>query len=84
MAYQRAILEVTWSSPKEVNPSPTIVGAIMQLGLSLHHVLHVPEISYNLLSISKINRDLNCKATFLPDCLYLGLELGEDDWHCLT
>ena len=36
-------------------------------GLSLHDVLHVPKISYNLLSISKITRDLNCKATFLHD-----------------
>ncbi|KAA0025959.1 reverse transcriptase [Cucumis melo var. makuwa] len=36
-------------------------------GLPLHNMLHVPRISYNLLSISKITRELNCKATFLPD-----------------
>ncbi|TYK14848.1 reverse transcriptase [Cucumis melo var. makuwa] len=36
-------------------------------GFSLHNVLHVSRISYNLLSISKITRELNCKATFLPD-----------------
>ena len=36
-------------------------------GFSLHNMLHVPRISYNLLSISKITRELNCKATFLPD-----------------
>ena len=53
-------------------------------GLSLHHVLHVPKISYNSLSISKITRDLNCKATFLLFCLFSRLELGEDDWHCST
>ena len=35
-------------------------------GLSLQNVLHVPKISYNLLSISKITPKLNCKATFLP------------------
>ena len=27
----------------------------------------LPKISYNLLSINKITRELNCKATFLPD-----------------
>ena len=36
-------------------------------GLALHNVLHVSEISYNLLSISKITHELNCKATFLPN-----------------
>ncbi|KAA0048290.1 reverse transcriptase [Cucumis melo var. makuwa] len=36
-------------------------------GFSLHNVLHVPRISYNLLAISKITRELNCKATFLLD-----------------
>ena len=36
-------------------------------GLSLHNVLHVPKLSYNLLSISKITHELNCKAIFLPD-----------------
>ena len=36
-------------------------------GLSLHNVLHVPQISYNLLSISKITHELNCQVIFLPD-----------------
>ncbi|KAA0055419.1 Retrovirus-related Pol polyprotein from transposon TNT 1-94 [Cucumis melo var. makuwa] len=36
---------------------------------SLQNVLHVPKLSYNLLSISKITRELHCKATFLPDHL---------------
>ena len=36
-------------------------------GLSLQNVLHVPKISYNLLSISNNTRKLNCKATFLSD-----------------
>ncbi|KAA0025813.1 Beta-galactosidase [Cucumis melo var. makuwa] len=35
-------------------------------GFSLQNVLHVPKLSYNLLSISKITRELHCKATFLP------------------
>ncbi|KAL0556977.1 hypothetical protein IC582_005495 [Cucumis melo] len=36
-------------------------------GFSLHNVLHVPKLSYNLLSISTITRELHCKATFLPE-----------------
>ena len=36
-------------------------------GLSLHNVLHVPKLSYNLLSIIKITHELNCKAILLPD-----------------
>ena len=36
-------------------------------GPPLHNVLHVPKISYNLLSISKITHELNCRATFLLD-----------------
>ena len=36
-------------------------------GLSLHNVLHVPRLSYNLLSISKMTHEWNCKAIFLPD-----------------
>ncbi|TYK26806.1 Beta-galactosidase [Cucumis melo var. makuwa] len=34
---------------------------------SLQNVLHVPKLSYNLLSISKITRELHYKATFLPE-----------------
>ena len=37
------------------------------IGLSLHNVLHVTKISYNLLSISKITHELNYKAIFLSD-----------------
>ncbi|TYK16799.1 reverse transcriptase [Cucumis melo var. makuwa] len=36
-------------------------------GFSLQNVLHVPKLSYNLLSISKITSELHCKATFLPE-----------------
>ena len=37
--------------------------------VSLQNVLHVPKLSYNLLSISKITRELHCKATFLPESI---------------
>lgn len=32
--------------------------------LTLHNVLHVPNLSCNLLSISKLTQDLNCLAIF--------------------
>lgn len=34
--------------------------------LSLDYALHVPKLSCNLLSISKITKDLNCVAKFFP------------------
>ncbi|KAL0533496.1 hypothetical protein IC582_027528 [Cucumis melo] len=46
-------------------------------GFSLHNVLHVPKLFYNLLSISKITRELYCKATFLPESVcFQDLSLG--------
>ncbi|KAA0067137.1 Cysteine-rich RLK (RECEPTOR-like protein kinase) 8 [Cucumis melo var. makuwa] len=39
-------------------------------GFSLQNVLHVPKLSYNLLSISKITRELHCKVIFLPESVY--------------
>ena len=44
-------------------------GQIVLDGSSLQNVLHVPKLSYNLLSISKITRELHCKVTFLPGSL---------------
>ncbi|TYK04504.1 reverse transcriptase [Cucumis melo var. makuwa] len=44
---------------------------------SLQNFLHVPKLSYNLLSISKITRELHCKATFLPKSVcFQDLSLG--------
>ncbi|KAA0041425.1 Beta-galactosidase [Cucumis melo var. makuwa] len=39
-------------------------------GFTLQSVLHVPKLSYNLLSISKITRELHCKAIFLFVSVY--------------
>ena len=36
--------------------------------LTLQNVLHVPNLSYNLLSVSKITKDFNCFVTFTPSC----------------
>ena len=63
--------------PRAGNEKIRIVGSLdpiagkWQISLfdkfSLHNVLHVPRISQNLLSISKVIHELNYKATFLPD-----------------
>jgi len=34
----------------------------------LESVLHVPRLSYNLLSVSRITKDMNCRVIFLPSC----------------
>ena len=39
---------------------------IVSHSLTLNDVLHVPNISCNLLSISKLTRDQNCQANFFP------------------
>lgn len=45
--------------------------------LTLHNVLHVPNLSCNLLSISKITHDYQCQANFYPSyCEFQELTLG--------
>ncbi|XP_050936316.1 uncharacterized protein LOC103497029 isoform X2 [Cucumis melo] len=67
-------------------------------GFALQNVLHVPKLSYNLLSISKITRELHCKAIFLLKSVYFqdmssrrtigtarhsrGLYILDDDTSC--
>ncbi|KAA0035929.1 Cysteine-rich RLK (RECEPTOR-like protein kinase) 8 [Cucumis melo var. makuwa] len=67
-------------------------------GFALQNVLHVPKLSYNLLSISKITRELHFKAIFLPGSVYFqdmssgrtigtarhsrGLYILDDDTSC--
>ncbi|KAJ0837231.1 hypothetical protein HanRHA438_Chr16g0775951 [Helianthus annuus] len=38
-------------------------------GMKIKDVLHVPEFKCNLLSVSKLTRDLKCAITFFPDFL---------------
>ena len=39
--------------------------------LTLQNVLHIPNLSCNLLSVSKITKDLNCFVTFTPShCVF--------------
>ena len=56
---------------------------IVAKGIGLAHplpsVLYTPECSFNLISISKITRTLNCSITFSDK--FVTPEYGEDDWH---
>ncbi|KAL0538499.1 hypothetical protein IC582_027520 [Cucumis melo] len=67
-------------------------------GFALQNVFHVPKLSYNLLSINKITRELHCKAIFLLESVYFqnissgrmidtarhsrGLYILDDDTSC--
>ena len=43
-------------------------------GLPLKSVLYIPSLSYNLLSVSKITKDLNCSIEFFPEtCVFQDL-----------
>ena len=45
--------------------------------ITLHSVLHVPNLSCNLVSISKLTRDLQCVAKFIPSyCEFQDLHTG--------
>jgi len=46
-------------------------GSICVAGLKLKTVLYVPSLTCNLLSISKLTRDMDCTVTFLPSrCVF--------------
>ena len=46
--------------------------------LHLNHVLHVPKLSNNLLSIHKLTKDLNCVVTFFHShCVFQNLATGK-------
>ena len=50
---------------------------IISHALTLHKVLHVPNLSCNLLSIGKLTSDLKCRANFEPSfCEFQELTMG--------
>ena len=60
---------------KFVDGSYTVIAGIgtIEIGpmISLKEVLHVPNVSYNLISIRKITKELNCLVKFSPtDCVF--------------
>nr|ADN34014.1 reverse transcriptase [Cucumis melo subsp. melo] len=77
MTYQGSVLETPRSTPKSnekiriADSSLAPIAGKGQIvlfdGFSLQNVLHVPKLSSNLLSISKITCELHYKATFLPE-----------------
>ncbi|GKA64423.1 putative RNA-directed DNA polymerase [Tanacetum coccineum] len=40
-------------------------------GVDVNNVLHIPKFKCNLLSVSKLSRDLNCAITFLPESFFM-------------
>ena len=49
--------------------------------LPLSSVLLAPNLSNNLLSISKITKNLNCSITFHSTHCVSGQSYKDDDWH---
>jgi len=54
-------------------------------GRSVKNVLYIPDFRYNLLSVSKITKELQCSVQFFPDCCVFQdlssgkvLEIGEE------
>ena len=46
-------------------------GSVCVADLLLESVLHVPNLSFNLLSVSKLTRDLDCIVRFFPSyCIF--------------
>ena len=46
--------------------------------LTLHDVLHVPDVSYNLLSVNKLTSNLKCQANFFSSwCEFQDLNSGK-------
>ena len=43
------------------------IGDVVYSEFYLKNVLHVPSLKYNLLSLSKLTKDLNCAVTFACD-----------------
>lgn len=75
------------SKVKAVDGSFTLIGGKGKISiissLMLSSLLHVPKILCNLLSISKINKFLNCFVTFIRNCFkFVGPNNREDDWQC--
>ncbi|RVW39243.1 Retrovirus-related Pol polyprotein from transposon TNT 1-94 [Vitis vinifera] len=74
------------SVAQTANGSQTVakgIGLALPLpSLPLTSVLYTPECPFNLISISKITRTLNCSITFSDKFVTLqDRSTGEDDWH---
>ncbi|KAL0557130.1 hypothetical protein IC582_005648 [Cucumis melo] len=61
------VMKKIWIADGSLAPIAGKGQIVLFNGFSLQNILHVPKLSYNLLSISKITHELHCKATFLPE-----------------
>ncbi|TYK03050.1 TMV resistance protein N [Cucumis melo var. makuwa] len=69
--------EEIWIADGSLAPIAGKGQIVLYDGFSLQNVLHVPKLSYNLLSISKITRELHYKVTFLLESVcFQDLNLG--------
>ena len=50
--------------------------------LPVKQVLHIPNLSTNLISVHQFTKDLNCRVIFSPLLSILRNGHGEDDWCC--
>ena len=49
--------------------------------ITLKNVLGVPSFKVDLMSMSRVTRDLNCSIAFFPSLVYfIGLDDEDDDW----
>ena len=72
---------------KVVDGSYSVVAGVGSIKINstitLNSVLHIPSLSCNLISISKITKELNCVVNFSSSmCVFSGLDYGEEDWQC--
>lgn len=78
----------TWSSRDKVRVDDRSLSSTSGKGsiqcpptMSLSSILHMPNFSINLLSVSSITKALNCSETFFPThCFFSGSGHEEDDW----
>ena len=63
--------------------------AILNSSLPIQHVLHVPNLSNNLISVHQLTKDLNCRVMFSPNkCEFQALDMGKkigvvEEWNGL-
>lgn len=61
----------------QVEISGTVV---LQNGIALHNVLFVPKFNYNLISVSKLSVDMNCKIYFTTNGCFVQEPLMMKPW----
>ena len=77
MSYQRADNDITITVADGNSSLVAGTGNLNLSGLELKSVLHVPDLKYNLISASKLSKDLNCAIIIYPSyCVFQDLSSG--------